>query len=200
MEEKIKNKTPNRMSVAGSIIRSIMDTAKVILISLVIVIPIRHYVIQPFLVKGASMEPGFHDGEYLIVDELSYQFKDPERGEVIIFHYPRNTKEYFIKRVIGLPNERVEIKNREVIVYNNEYPRGKKITEGYLKDNEFTKGNLTLKLEEDEYFVLGDNRQASSDSRVWGAVKKDHIVGKAWVRAWPLPKATVFAYNESILQ
>jgi len=190
MEKKARAIKPG---TAAAIFNSVFDTVKVIIISLAIVIPVRHYLIQPFLVKGASMEPSFYDGEYLIVDELSYRLRPPERGEVIVFHYPRNPKDYFIKRIAGLPNEKIEIKDRRVFIYNNEYPKGKELKEDYLKYANVTSGNLTLQLEPDEYFVLGDNRQASSDSRLWGPVNEEHIVGRAWVRAWPVGQATVFS-------
>jgi len=190
MEKKARDIKPG---TATAIFNSVFDTVKVIVISLAIVIPVRHYLIQPFLVKGASMEPSFYDGEYLIVDELSYRLRPPERGEVIVFHYPRNPKDYFIKRIIGLPSEKIEIKDRRVFIYNSEYPKGKELKEDYLKYANITSGSLTLQLKPNEYFVLGDNRQASSDSRLWGPVKEEHIVGRAWVRAWPVDQATVFS-------
>src|SRR5665811_1655226 len=96
----------------------VWEIVKVVSISLAIILPVRYYLIQPFYVKGASMEPNFHDQEYLIVDEISYRFKAPERGQVIVFRYPRNPQEYFIKRVIGLPNEDVQIRDGQVVIYN----------------------------------------------------------------------------------
>src|SRR5665811_413934 len=92
------------------------ETVKVVAISLAIIIPVRYFLIQPFYVKGASMESSFHDHEYLIIDEISYRFRAIERGEVIVFRYPLNPQEYFIKRVIGLPGEGVQIKDGQVIV------------------------------------------------------------------------------------
>lgn len=176
----------------GVIISSVLEIAQVIVVSLVIVFLVRSYLIQPFLVKGASMEPEFQDGNYLIIDEVSYRFRQPERGEVIVFKYPRDHKQYFIKRVIGLPNERVEIKDQKVKIYNTEFPDGREVDESYLHSDTVTKGNETIQLGTSEYFVLGDNRLFSSDSRYWGPVASDLIVGRVWIRAWPLDEVTMF--------
>ncbi len=178
---------------SGSLLlNNFLETAQVIIISLAIVFLVRSYLIQPFLVKGASMEPNFQDGNYLIIDELSYKIRAPERGEVIVFHYPRDPKQYFIKRIIGLPNERVEIKNQEVRIYNKDNPNGQKVDEKYLPADIITRGNLTEQLGSNEYFVLGDNRQASSDSRVWGSLPAENIVGRTLVRAWPIEQAKIY--------
>lgn len=172
----------------------VWEIVKVVSISLAIILPVRYYLIQPFYVKGASMEPNFYDHEYLIVDEISYRFKAPERGEVIVFRYPRNPQEYFIKRIIGLPNESVQIRDGQVVVYNDENPEGKVLEEDYLSDNLNTYNNNEHKVElnADEYFVLGDNRSASKDSRSFGAVNKSFITGKILFRGWPLDNITVF--------
>lgn len=171
---------------------SILEMAQIISVSLVIVFLVRSYLIQPFLVKGASMEPNFQDGNYLIIDEITYQWREPQRGEVIVFKYPRDPNQYFIKRIVGLPNERVEIKEHKIKIYNSENPNGQNLDETYLEPSEDTKGNITVQLGLDEYFVLGDNRPFSSDSRYWGAVSRDLIVGRAWVRAWPIGEAEIF--------
>jgi len=172
----------------------IWETIKIVVISLVIVVPIRYFLIQPFFVKGASMEPNFDDGQYLIIDEISYRFRLPERGEVIVFRYPQDPSQYYIKRIIGLPGETIEITNGYVIIYNEQNPQGKILDESqYLDIRQGTLGNVKITLAKDEYFVLGDNRSASSDSRRWGPLKKDYIIGRAWLRAWPLKKAQVFA-------
>jgi signal peptidase I len=169
------------------------ETFKVVLISLLIVIPIRYFVIQPFCVQGASMEPNFEDGEYLVIDELSYRFRAPGRLEVVVFRFPENPKQFYIKRLIGLPGETVEVRENKVIIINQENPNGFVLDESaYLIDVNRTTGELSVKLGEDEYFVLGDNRSASSDSRSWGAVKRHLIVGRVWVRAYPFNKFTVF--------
>ena len=168
------------------------EIAKVVIISLAIIIPIRYFLFQPFFVRGASMEPNFKDSEYLIIDEISYRFHEPKRGNVIIFKYPKDTSQYYIKRIIGLPEETVKIENGKVIISNKENPTGFILTESYLaEENRFTSGDLEIKLDENDYFVLGDNRQASSDSRRWGTVPRHYIVGQTWLRAWPLNRIGV---------
>ncbi len=164
----------------------IWETAKIVIISLAIIIPIRYFLFQPFFVKGASMEPNFKDGEYLIINEIGYRFQEPERGDVIIFRYPKDPSQYYIKRIIGLPEEVVRIEDGKVIIFDKENPEGSILNEPYLLEgNKFTSGNLEINLDENDYFVLGDNRQASSDSRRWGAVPRHYIIGHAWLRAWP---------------
>ena len=172
----------------------IWEVMKIVAISLLIVIPVRYFVIQPFFVKGASMEPNFNDNQYLIIDELSYRLRTPERGEVIVFKYPEDPSQYYIKRIVGLPGETIEIVNGLVIVYNGENPGGKALEENrYLESGQKTLGNMRITLAYDEYFVLGDNRNVSSDSRRWGPLKKEYIIGRAWFRAWPAAKASFFA-------
>lgn len=155
---------------------------------------VRYFFVQPFFVEGASMEPNFENGEYLLIDEISYYFKSPERGEVIVFHYPLDTSKYYIKRVVGLPGETVEIKNGRVMIYNGFNPGGFAIDESYLMREGITLGDIKKKLGQNEYFVLGDNRLFSSDSRQWGTLPRNDIVGRVWIRAWPVAKATVFSY------
>jgi len=172
----------------------IWEIVKVVSISLAIILPVRYYLIQPFYVKGASMEPNFHDHEYLIIDEISYRFKAPERGQVVVFRYPRNPQEYYIKRIIGLPGEEVQIKDGQVTIYNEFYPEGMTLAEDYLPDGVETYDGSEIKvpISENEYFVLGDNRFASKDSRSFGSVDKAFITGKVLFRGWPLDKITVF--------
>jgi signal peptidase I len=156
---------------------------KLTLISLIIVIPLRLYVAQPFIVDGASMDPTFRNGQYLIVDELTYHFKSPERGSVLIFKYPRDEKKYFIKRVIGLPGETVSINEGVVTIFNDKHPGGLTLDEPYIM---FPKNDtLEQVLGQGEYFVLGDNRRGSADSRVWGAVPEGNIVGRPMLRFYP---------------
>src|SRR3989344_236247 len=168
----------------------IWETVKIIIISLAIILPIRYYLVQPFFVKGASMEENFHDGDYLLIDEISYRFNDPKRGDVIVFRYPENPSQFFIKRIIGLPGEKVEIKNNKVTIYNEDFKQGLVLEEDYLSLNQQTLGNSVVQLEEDEYFVLGDNRLQSSDSRRWGELERHFITGKAFLRLWPFNKIT----------
>lgn len=134
------------------------------------------------------MEPNFEDGDYLLVDELSYRFSVPERGDVVIFRYPQDPSQFFIKRIIGLPDETIEIKDNMVTVYIKNKPKGFVLDESYLAFEQKTFGNSVIKLESNEYFVLGDNRLQSSDSRRWGPVNKSFITGKAFLRPWPFTK------------
>lgn len=156
---------------------------KLVVIAVVVVIPFRLFIAQPFIVDGASMDPTFGNGQYLIVDELTYHLKTPERGSVLIFKYPLDPKKYFIKRVIGLPNEQVSINNGQVTITNTEYPEGFGLSESYVKLTSNDTHNYTLG--PDEYFVLGDNRRGSADSRVWGAVPAKNIIGRPIFRLYP---------------
>ncbi len=152
---------------------------KTFIFALLIVIPIRYFLFQPFVVNGASMEPNFKAGEYLLVDELSYRFRELRRGEVVVFKYPKDPSFYYIKRVIALPGETIEIQDNKVRIYNFEYPEGKVLNEPYIKGE--TKGEIKLVLGKDEYFLMGDNREYSSDSRVFGPVERKYIIGRAWI-------------------
>lgn len=169
------------------------ETIRVVIVSLIIIFVVRSFVIQPFFVKGSSMEPNFEDGDYLIVNEIGYRISEPKRGDVIIFRYPNDPSEYFIKRIIGLPGETVQIDNGKVKIFNAEHPEGFLLDEGtYLADSVITAGSDLEELGGAEYYVLGDNRGASSDSRRWGVLDKNYIIGKAWVRAWPFDSMSVF--------
>lgn len=173
-------------------VRNIWDTVKVIVVSLAIIIPIRAYVAQPFFVRGASMDPSFYDGEYLIIDELSYtlSIRSPRRGDVVVFRYPLDRSQHYIKRIVGLPNERLVLRNSTVTVINREFPQGLRLDEGqYLAPGEAMDGSLDVTLRSNEYFVLGDNRDRSSDSRAWGPVPRELIVGRAWLRVLPIARA-----------
>ncbi|MCK4520656.1 signal peptidase I [Candidatus Parcubacteria bacterium] len=162
----------------------IWEISKIVIIALLIVIPIRYFIFQPFFVKGQSMEPNFHNGDYLIVDELSYRFSAPERGEVIVFNYPNNPSQRYIKRIIGLPEETIKIEDKKVNILSNDYEFI--LNESmYLSEFVQTPGNITVSLGENEYFVLGDNRDASFDSRKWGVLPEEDIIGRVIFRAWP---------------
>lgn len=167
----------------------ILEVAKIVIISLAIILPVRYFLIQPFYVKGSSMEPNFEDGEYLIINEISYRFSEPKRGDVIVFRYPGDISQYYIKRIIGLPGETVEVSSNRIIVYNKNFPKGIEINEsGYIIPPFETPGEVRITLVQDQYFVLGDNRFASSDSRNWGELPEKDIVGRAWLRCWPFNK------------
>ena len=140
------------------------------------------------------MEPSFFDHEYLIINEISYRFNDPSRGDIVVFRYPRNPQEYFIKRVIGLPGERIQIKDGAVITYNQNNPDGVKLAEPYLRDGvkTYSLSEDIIVLAEDEYYLLGDNRNSSKDSRSFGAVDRSFIIGKVLLRGWPFDRITLF--------
>lgn len=165
------------------------ETLELILLALIVVAPIRLFVVNPFIVSGASMIPTFQDGEYLIVDQLSYRFDNPERGEVIIFRYPKDPTKFFIKRIIGLPGETVELKDGRVTVSGAD-KKAVTLDESYVKNRSNDDGVYSLGA--GEYFVMGDNRISSSDSRVWGALERDLIVGRALLRLFPVTEAAVF--------
>lgn len=162
----------------------IIEIVRFSIIALIIVIPIRMFVAQPFIVSGASMEDTFHTGQYLIVDQISYHLHDPARGDVIVFRYPKDPSKFFIKRIIGLPGDTVKIEGSEVTIINEANPDGFIISEPYIKSMS-PNNQLTEKLGEREYFVMGDNRDRSSDSRAWGVLTEDRIIGKAFLRLFP---------------
>lgn len=181
--------------VGGAVASFLFEVVQIVLISSAIIIPIRYFLIQPFYVKGASMEPNFYDHEYLIIDELTYRFRDPFRGEILVFRYPRDPSQFFIKRIVGLPGETVEITGGNVIIYNMEHPNGLVLEEEYL-DDEQTNGKVRVTLGEDEYYVFGDNRDASLDSRSFGPIHSDDVIGRVWVRGLPFSRMGTFDLPE----
>lgn len=156
----------------------------------VVVVPIRAFVVSPFIVDGESMHPTFENLDYLIVDEIVYAFSDPERGDVITFRYPGNPSIFYIKRIIGLPGETVGI-NHGVVTITTADGKYFSLDEPYIvnEDATYTK-TVTLGL--DEYFVMGDNRPNSSDSRVWGVLPRKNIIGRTDVRLLPFGEASIF--------
>lgn len=180
---------------AKSALAFILDLIQVAALTLVIIVPIRYFLVQPFYVEGKSMEPTFLQHEYLIIDELSYRLREPERGEVVVFRPPVDPDKYFIKRVIGLPGDTVEIVNDRVIIYNGQYPNGKSLEENYLEPvatgtERYSMRPVTLR--ENEYFLMGDNREVSADSRSFGPVQRSALIGRVWVRGYPIHRWSVF--------
>ena len=190
MEEKFSKKLVNFLISAGIFI---LEMVKVAVLAGITIALIRYYLFKPFYVKGASMEPNFHEKEYLIIDELSYRFREPVRGEVIVFRYPEDPKEYFLKRVIGLSGETVKVTGGKVYIYNAENLEGFELGEEYLPKDLITDGDRIFKIGDNQIFVLGDNRPNSFDSRRFGPIDKSLVVGRAWLRGWPLNKLTVFS-------
>ncbi|MEK7539517.1 MAG: signal peptidase I [Patescibacteria group bacterium] len=181
--------------------QSFWELVRFAILALVIVFPIRWFIIDPFVVSGLSMFPTFNNGDYLMVDQLSYELGSPKRGDVVIFKYPLDPKndlkrnfilrsfnpgKYYIKRVIGLPNETVDIKGSAVTITNKEHPEGFTLNEPYVKN--ISNNTVNFELKDDEYFVMGDNRSGSSDSRYWGPVKKKFLMGRALLRLLPINK------------
>lgn len=167
------------------------EITKIVIIALVIVLPIRYFLFQPFLVRGQSMVPNLENGDYLIIDQLSYRLREPRRGEMIVFKFPKVPSQRYVKRIIGLPGETIEIRDGKVFV------SGKALDEdAYLPDIAFTdnKGFKSLTLADNQYFVMGDNRLASSDSRVWGPLPRQDIIGRVFIRVRPF---TVLAKIET---
>jgi signal peptidase I len=182
-KEEVKLKLTKRENIKKQL-KNFWDLIGFAVIALAIVIPIRMWVIQPFVVSGESMYPTFHDGEYLIIDEISYILGEPKRGDVVVFRYPKDPSRFFIKRIIGMPNEKIVIKNGEVIISNKENPDGFKINEPYIKE-EFSTNSIDI-TKDNEYFVMGDNRNRSSDSRSWGILNEELMIGRALIRLVPV--------------
>jgi signal peptidase I len=187
----------------------IIEVIKMFFLALVIIVPVRMFLFQPFIVRGESMEPNFSDHQYLVINEFGYKktpvrilgndvvtvnpHKEFERFDIAVFRSPHDEKQFYIKRVIGLPGETVLIDNGEVRIFDAKQPEGYVLDESaYLPEGRKTNGSVKVVLKEDEYYVLGDNRPASSDSRVFGPLHKEAVIGKVLFRAWPLNEAKVY--------
>lgn len=179
----------------GAVATFVLEIVQIAALALAIILPVRYFLVQPFIVKGVSMEPNFEDGEYLIIDELTFHFREPERGEIVVFHPPSSDeKQFYIKRVIGLPGETVEVNDGKVTIYNASNPNGFTLTEPYL--DSYTTGRDKETLGEGEYYLMGDNRDASFDSRAFGPVPRTNFTGRVWVRGLPLEKMSSFPIPE----
>lgn len=164
------------------------EAIKFAIILVIIIIPFRLYIAQPFIVHGQSMDNTFKENDYLIIDEVSYLLREPERGEVIVFKNPLNKSQYFIKRVIGLPGETVSVRNGQttILTKDGQYLQ---LAENYLGSKNSI--DASRKLGEKEYFAMGDNREVSWDSRFWGALPRELIRGRALLRLFP-PQAIAY--------
>lgn len=167
------------------------DLLQTIVFSISIFLFIYLLLFQPHKIKGDSMQPNFPNGEFLLTDKISYRFHPPQRGDVIVFKAPVNEEDDYIKRIIGLPGDTISIKDGSV------YVNGQKLEETYLPSGLYTNGGIFLPnnkeivVPDNYFFVMGDNRPYSSDSRAWGFVPKKNIIGKAWLVYWPPQKAGV---------
>lgn len=173
------------LEILKRVLSFLFDIIETIVLALAIFVVMYLFLFQPHQVKGASMEPNFHDGEYILTDKISYRLHPPKRGEVIIFKAPKNPELDYIKRIIGLPGEKIKIENGSF------YINGQKLDERYIPQNIRISGGLYLpigkeeKIPENSYFVSGDNRSHSSDSREWGSIHENAIIGRAFLRYWP---------------
>lgn len=187
----------------------LLEMAKVFLLAVVIIIPVRVFLFQPFFVQGSSMEPNFEDGQYLVISEFGYKqtdisaggnfhfsvkpWKDIARQDVAVFRYPRNPEQFFIKRVIALPGEAIEIRKGKVIIFNTIHPDGFVLDESaYIGAGVLTQDSPRVQLKDDEYFMMGDNRMFSYDSRAIGPINQDKIIGRVLLRAWPMERFFIY--------
>lgn len=172
---------------------SLLEVLEIAVIAVAAVFIVRSFLVQPFLVSGTSMYPTFNNGDYVLTDELTYRIRPPERGEVVVFHDVSDPSTYLIKRIIGLPGERLVIKNNTVTIYNKQNPNGFVLDESYLPAGTITSGDEDITLSSTTYFMMGDNRAVSYDSRSWGPLPASNIVGLVRFRLWPLSAITIFS-------
>ena len=174
-------------SMSWMMLRELIET---IVLSLVIFLLIR-MVVQNYRIESHSMEPNFYEGQFILVNKLAYRLGAPERGDVLVFHNPKNTDEDYIKRIIGLPGDNLEI--QDGIVYIN----GKQLNEIYpIREIPRSVMYGPTVIEPDHLFVMGDNRPQSQDSRAFGQLSEDLIVGKAWVRVWPFTEFGIIQHYD----
>jgi len=169
---------------------SLFEVVETVVVAVIAVILVRTFIAQPFLVSGSSMEPNFKDGDYLLVDELAFRFREPVRGEVVVFKYPGDHKTYYIKRIIGLPGERVVIKDDLVVVYGMD-DKKIELKESYISGMSIQR-DVNETLSKNEYFVMGDNRDFSYDSRSWGPLTRGEVTGVVKLRLWPFNSVNTF--------
>jgi signal peptidase I len=182
---------------------SFLEVLEIALIAVAAVFIVRTFFVQPFLVSGSSMVPNFQNGDYVLVDEFTYRIASPQRGDVVVFHDPQDWSTYFIKRVIGLPGEKLQINNNQITVFNAANPNGLVLNESYLPvgtpvsanscdGGSFDASICTYTLSSSTYLTLGDNRPESYDSRSWGPLPAKNLVGLVRIRLWPLNEIAVF--------
>ena len=170
----------------------VWEILEVVIIALVSVFVIRTFIVQPFLVRGASMSPTFEDGNYLLIDELTYRFREPSRGEVIVFRPPTGQRDFFIKRIVGLPGEKITIRSGSVTITPPLGDTPFVLTESYLSPDVKTTGEANVTLADNEYFVMGDNRANSFDSRHWGPLGRPNMVGLVRLKIFPFGDFGIF--------
>lgn len=181
-----------QVSKKQEIRETLAEVIKIFILAAAVILPVRMFLIQPFYVKGASMEPNFYENEYLIIDKITPRLRDYERGEPIVFRYPPSEHKYLIKRVIGLPGERVVIHDQRITIFSTTYAEGFPLREDAYNPYLLRDEEIDVTLAPDEYYVLGDNRPLSFDSEIFGPIKKKNITGRVFFRGWPLERLTVF--------
>lgn len=181
------------MDVIKRVVGAVFDFLQGIVVILAIMVMIYLFVMSPQEINGASMEPNFHNGQYILTNKIEYKLRDPNRGDVVIFKSPRNKDIDYIKRIIGVPGDRVGLKG------GSYYVNGEKLFEPYLAANTYISGVNYLREDSEivvpkgRYFVSGDNRGHSSDSREFGPIPKEDFIGKAFFRYWPFSEAGVIS-------
>ena len=194
---------PETVKPPHSFRRSVWEWAKVIVIALVIALPIRFFIAEPFVVNGASMDPTFSTGEFLIVDRLTYDFEKPQRGQVVVFRYPGDPSIYYIKRIIGLPGETVCLNDGQVSISTSTPPACPgplSLDQPFVAADHASHDTGTYTLTASQYFVMGDNRAQSADSRLWGPLPANLIIGQPLLRLTPLSAISFWpgTYHETL--
>ena len=188
MPDPVMQKSSSPVTQNGS--RGSLLTYTVVALGLALFV--RFFIAAPYVVSGASMDPNFDDWHYLIIDRVTYDLGEPQRGDVIVFDLPQEGGRSLIKRVIGLPGETVVFRGTSVSIVNDEHPQGFTLEEPYLDPKNLSgDNNMRITLKENEYFVLGDNRRVSADSRLWGTLPREQIVGRAFVRLYPFDQISI---------
>jgi signal peptidase I len=194
-DQKNKNPAPKNNSAW----HAVREWIQVIVVALIIALPIRYLVAEPFIVNGASMDPTFATSQFLIVDRLTYDFSAPKRGDVIVFEYPNDPSVYYIKRIIVLPGESFSIIHGQVFVANQGNPKGFFVDSSFVaQDHESFDDMSTTTMDSTHYFVMGDNRAQSSDSRVWGPLDKHFIIGRPIIRLLPINTLSILPGEEHL--
>lgn len=184
MNEEITNPQVKKITFLKEDIKELF---RFLIIAAIIVIPIRFFIMQPFVVSGSSMDPTFHNKEYLITDKLTYNLHEYKRGDVVVLKLPSENDKHLLKRLIGLPGDTVTLEaNGNITIKNIAHPQGFTVYESYLENHDGY--NLTITIPEGKVFVLGDNRPVSYDSRAWGLLDENKLVGRVYLRLWPLNK------------
>lgn len=185
---------PPKKPLWKTIIREVLIFA---IIAVGVVLPFRMYVAEPYLVSGSSMDPTFETGDYLVVNKIGYRMGEPQRGQVVIFEFPLPIKgeegKNLIKRIVGLPGETVVLNGTNVTIVNTEHPEGIRLDESFITYT--APASMSVTLGADEYFVLGDNRPVSYDSRSWGILPRKYIIGTPLVRLFPFTKISIYPGN-----